>query len=208
MFIKGISATVIFSVCLLQSCVTAPTKEYGESKVIERIGGKTETPEWASGAIAMTEEGANVIFVSQMSMAGNARSEACVKAAEMDGKSAMLKYIKEHISTSGQLNEADASSDPGYESLTAFLAQSKLSGVKTIERYYEKREESSESGERVLKLRCLAKLAIKKSELEKQLREATTKQGGNPEIREKLLEAQKSFIEGLSDEKSGSTSEE
>ena len=191
---------VIAFTLLSQGCVTASTKEFKESRVIEKIANKSETPAWADGSIAMAEESSDVIFVSQVSMGANSRTEACLKAAELDGRSSMARYIKEHISTSGQVNERDAASDPGYEALTAFLSQSKLSGVKTTQRYWEKVEQSDESGERVLKLRCVAKLAVNKAELQRQLREATTANGGNAQIRASLLNAQSSFFEGLAHE--------
>lgn len=193
----------------LVSCVTTPVRsEYAKSKVIERMGDVDKTPDWANGSVAMTEEGQHVIFISHLSMSGNARSEACLKSAELDGKASMLKFIKDNITTSGQFTETDVTSDPGYEALTAFLSQGNISGVKTTERYYEKREESAESGDRVLKLHCAVKLAIKKSELERQLREATTKQSGNPEIRKKLLDAQKQFIENVGNQNSETKTEE
>ena len=178
-------------------CATVPTKEFAASHVVERVGHRDSTPEWADGTRAMAEEGSDVVFFAQMTMGGNARTEACIKAAELDGRSAMLRYIKEHLSTSGQVNEADASSDPGYESLTAFLSQSKISGVRPSDRYWEKVEQSMESGERALKLRCVVKVMIKKSELQRQLREATVAQGGNPKVRDSLLKAQKEFFDGL-----------
>lgn len=187
----------LFLVTTFPACVTTPTKEFGESRVLERVGGKDETPAWADGTKAMAEEASDVVFFAQMTMGANSRTEACIKAAELDGRSAMLRYIKENISSSGQVNETDAASDPGYEALTAFLSQSKLSGVRPSERYWEKVEQSDESGDRVLKLRCVVKLAIKKSELQRQLREATAAQGGNPQIRESLLNAQKQFFDGL-----------
>lgn len=183
---------------LLAGCVTAPAKpEYQESRVLERVGGKDETPEWADGTHSMEEAGADVIFVAQTTMGGNSRTEACVKAAELDGRASMLRYVKENISASGQVNETDAASDPGYESLTAFLSSGKLSGIKTTAKYWEKVEQSDEGGDRVLKVRCVVKLAIKKSDLQRQLREATAASGGNPKVHDALINAQSQFFENL-----------
>lgn len=184
-------------------CVSSPKKEFNESRVVERMSRRDEAPSWADGSVAMAEESSDILFYSHVTMGANARTEACFKAAELDGRSAILRHIKENISTSGQVNEVDASSDPGYEALTAFLSQSKLSGVRPTERYWEKIEQSDESGDRVLKLHCAVKLAIKKAELQRQLREATTVQGGNQKIRESLLNAQKEFLDGLSKEEGG-----
>jgi hypothetical protein len=190
---------ILVSVAALAGCVTSGAPSYKKAEVIESMGNKDE-PEWALGDKTMFEESGDAIFVSQISMSGNSRTEACLKSSELDGKSAMLQYIKSNITTSAQLNETDAASDPGYESLTAALAQGKISGVKTKERFWSKKLISDESGNRVLKLFCATKLAISKTELARQLAEATRKNGGNPEIRKALLDSQKSFIEGLSQE--------
>lgn len=189
-------------IVLITGCVTAGKASFEKSVVLERMDGYEETPEFASGRYTMINEGKNAIFINIITMDGDSRPEACLKASSMSSQAEILKYIKSAITTSSQLNEMDASSDPSYEALTAFLSQGKLSGVKVMEQYWERREESSSSGERIFKLKCAAKLAISKSMLDKQLKEALngTSQG-NPEIRKALENAQKNFIDGLSTEK-------
>jgi hypothetical protein len=182
----------IFLVLLLTTgCVTS-AKVFEPAKVVERIGEKDETPAWAHAETAMQKDGADVLFVNSLSMAGDARTEACMKAAELDAKAAILRYVKDNVTTSGQLNEA--AGDPAFEQLTAFLSQGQLSGVSTKARYWERREESDAAGERVLRTRCAAQVAIKRADLERQL-QAAMGTGGNAEIREKLLKAQTDFIE-------------
>ncbi len=171
-------------IATMSSCATH-SSGFQKAEVIERIGNKNETPDWASGEKTALVEGSDCIFISQMTMSGNSRSEACMKSAELDAQAGILKHIKSSMTASGQLNEADSVSDPGFESLTTFFSAGKLSGVKTTERYWEKRVESSESGDRVLKLRCAVKVAIRKSDLEKQLREAM----GGPKVNSAAHEA-------------------
>lgn len=191
--------SIAIATLVLTSCTTTPKgPEYSKTKVIERMGEKDETPAWASGEKILWQEGSDMIFAHTMTMSGDSRTEACMKAAALDAKTEMLRYIKENITSAGQVNEADAASDPAYESLTAFLSKGSVSGAAVRERYWEKVEMSESSGERALKVRCAAKVAVRKSELERQLREATNpKAKGNPEIREALLKAQKEFIEGV-----------
>ncbi|MFW7380853.1 MAG: hypothetical protein ACOH5I_18705 [Oligoflexus sp.] len=189
------------SAALFSSCSSTPdpdVPEFHATKVIDRMSGFEETPSWANGAKVMWKEQGDVIFANIMTMSGNSRPEACMNAAALAGKSQMLQYIQAAITTSGQLNEMSASSDPAYESLTAFLSQGNISGASVRDRYWEKVVSSDEAGQRVLKIRCAASIAVRSNILEKQLAEAMNpKQEGNPEIREKLLEAQKDFIENL-----------
>lgn len=184
---------------LVSACSSTPKgPEFAPAEVLQRIGDKKKTPDWATGEkTAFTEDGL-AIFVSTSTMNGDARVEACMRAAEETARAKFVRYIQEGITTSGQVNELSASQDPGVEALTAFLAQGKLSGVKTVERYWEKRVESTSSGSRELKLACAAKMGIEKGVLEKQLRDAMNGgMQGNPEVRQKLLNAQKEFIDNF-----------
>lgn len=195
---KGLLAAAIAAVSVY-GCFTPSKPSYEASEVIERIEGSDETPDYARGDKTMWEEGGNVVFAHITTLQGNARPEACMKASGLSAKAELLKHIKENITTSGQLNELSASDDPGYESLTAFLSQGTLSSAKVDSQYWDRREESdATTGERILRLRCAAKVTISKAALAKMMRDATTKGDGNPEIREKLLGAQKQFIDGLS----------
>lgn len=196
---KLLSVSVIALATFSGACVTTPDgPEFEADKVVQRMEGRDETPDFATGAKAMWTEGNQVFFANITSMSGDSRPEACMKAAETDARVGILKYINENITSSGQVSEANADSDPGYESLTAFLTQGKLSGITVAERYWDRREQSRSSGERALRVHCAVKIAIDKTQLAKQLREATTNvKSGNPEIRQKLLDAQKDFLDGI-----------
>lgn len=179
-------------------CTTTKTgPEFKESRVVERMGKVSESPAWTVGSNPMFEEGQDVIFAGILTMGGDARPEACLKAADIDARSMMLRHIKDSLTASGQLNEVSASSDPGYESLVAFLSNGSIKGARTTQRYWEKIEESDSSGARVLRLKCAVKVAVTKSELAKQMRDATNAPAGNAEIRAKLHKAQGDFIENL-----------
>ena len=192
---------VSLAVILITGCTTTKIQqpEFEASRVIERIGNVSETPEWSLGAEPLSNENGQVYFVSTITMAGDSRPEACISAASNLARVQILRQIKDHLTSSGQLSEESASSDPSLESLTAYLAQGTLSGVKVAKSYWEKREESDVAGMRVLRVRCASKVSIARSVLEKQLRAAIDGTGGgNPEVRKKLLEAQNNFLDSLS----------
>ncbi len=189
----------IILVGFVVGCASSPKgPEFAPTEVLERVGGLSKTPDWATGLKTAFDEDGKAIFVSTLSMSGDARVEACTRGADTIAREKIVRFIQEGITSSGQVNELSATQDPGVEALTAFLAQGKLSGVRVIESYWEKRVQSSASGIRELKLYCAAKVGIDKGVLEKQLRDALNGvQGGNPEIRQKLLNAQKDFIENF-----------
>ena len=180
--------------------VAAEKPKFEESRVIERIGGLKETPKWALGMEPMLEEKGNVIYVQTMTMDGNSRPEACTKAASDTGRAEFVRQIRDGITAAGQVTEGSATSDVAIESSVAYLSNLKLSGVKITERYWEKAEESDGGGSRILKLRCAAKVAIPKTLLDQQIRKATETNAANPELRKRLLEGQKAFLDQLAKE--------
>ena len=195
---KQLRLVMILIGAWISGCVTTPSgPEFRESRVVERMGKVKESPAWAEGMTPMFEEGQDVVFAGILTMSGDARPEACLKAADVDARSMMLRHIKDTLTTSGQLNEVSATSDPGYEGLVAFLSQGNIKGARATQRYWEKVEESDSNGARVLRLKCAVKLAIAKTELAKQMRDATDTPAGNAEIRAKLHKVQGEFIEGL-----------
>lgn len=186
----------------LVACTSTKQTGYSKSEVVERIASKKETPDWANGELPMSEENGDVVFANILTMSGNSRPEACMKAAEMDARSQMLRHIKDNLVSSGQLNEVSATQDPGYESLTAFFSSGKIVGAKIGARYWERALESDESGTRVLRLRCATKVSVKKSELIRQMREASGVPTGDPKVREALNKATNNFIDGLNQSES------
>ena len=166
------------------------------SVTLERMGDAHQTPEWAWGAKGLLEEGGEIVFVNTANLSGDARPEACLKVTEENGRAAMVRTIRDSFTASGQVSELSASHDPSVETFLAFLAQGNLTGVKIKERYWEKRMETSSSGDRELRMRCASKVSIEKSFLDQQMRQAITKSSqARVDVREKLLEAQKEFIE-------------
>lgn len=181
-----------------EEAVAAPG--FDASRVIERIGGLKETPKWATGIEPMLEEKGNVIYIQTLTMDGNSRPEACIKAASDMARAEFVRQIKDGITAAGQVTENSATADVAIESNVAYLSNLKLSGAKISERYWEKFEESDSSRSRVLKVRCAAKVAIQKTLLDQQIRKATETNATNPEIRKKLLEGQKAFLDQIAKE--------
>lgn len=192
----SVAVLVLTASAAITGCVNGgKAGGYKATEVVERVGNKSETPEWATGETTMTEEGGKIVFVNVLSMSADSRSEACTKAAADTARVEIVRHIKDVIAANGQVNETSAASDPGVESLMSFLAQGKLSGVSVQQKYWEKRLESDSAGQQVLRLHCAAKVAINKTDLNRQLRDAMGS-GGNPEIRQKLLDSNMKFIEG------------
>ena len=190
----------------IEEAVAGSTPGFDASHVIERIAGLKETPKWATGMEPMMEEKGNVIYIQTLTMDGNSRPEACIKAASDMGRAEFVRQIKDGITAAGQVTEGSATADVAIESSVAYLSNLKLSGAKVSERYWEKFEESDASRNRVLKVRCAAKVAIQKSLLDQQIRKATETNAANPEIRKKLLDGQKAFLDQIA--KEGSTPSE
>ncbi len=191
-----ITISSIFTI-FLSSCSSSP--KYVKQEIIANSNKTLETPEWVLNTAVMHEEGSNVVFIHKVTLSGSSRPDACVSMARTQAVGEMLKYIKNSVTTSGQVEDLNASSDPSLSSLTAFLSQGNISGAKVTTTYWEQTMEADESGMKPTKrLMCAVQVAIEKAVLDKQMRDAINgAPGGNPEIRRKLLDAQKQFIENV-----------
>jgi hypothetical protein len=185
------------------------SSKYVKTEVISNSTKTLQTPDWVLNPNIMLEDGGNVIFIHKVTLSGTSRPDACVSMARTQAVGEMMKYIKNSVTTSGQVEDLNSSSDPSLSSLTAFLSQGNISGAKVTTTYWEQTMEADDSGMKpVKKLMCAVQVSIDKSILEKQMRDAINgAPGGNPEIRKKLLDAQKSFIDNVGKKDSGATPE-
>ncbi|APJ03106.1 hypothetical protein [Silvanigrella aquatica] len=195
------------AVLAIVGCTSSPN--YVKSEVIANSTKTLKTPEWVLNPSIVLEEGSNVIFVHKVTLSGSSRPDACVSMARTQAVGEMMKYIKNAVTTSGHVEDLNGSNDPSLSSLTAFLSQGNISGAKVTTTYWEQTMEADDSGIKpVKKLMCAVQVSIDKTTLDKQMRDAINgAPGGNPEIRKKLLDAQKSFIDNVGKKDSGTKEE-
>ena len=193
------------STIFLSSCRSS--SKYVKQEIIANSDKTLETPDWVLNSSVIREEGSNIIFIHKVTLSGASRPDACVSMARTQAVGEMLKYIKNSVTASGQVEDLNASTDPSLSSLTAFLSQGNISGAKVTTTYWEKTKEADDSGVRpTQKLMCAVQVAIEKSVLDKQMRDAINgAPGGNPEIRRKLLDAQKQFIDSVGQKDAGAS---
>lgn len=190
---------IVLATLVATACVTSGKPEFKTPEVVERIGGDSETPEWATGKLAEMDEGADHIYINTIEMSGDARPEACTRAASEHGREAIIRSIQEHLSHSGQTTETSGTADPAVESLIAALAQRGISGVHVTARYWERFQKSDSSGERVLRIRCAAKVAISKALLKRQMDDVINGGSTDARIREAQRAAQQRYFDSIGD---------
>jgi len=190
---------------LTTSCSSSP--DYIKTEIVNNSDRTLKTPDWVLATQVLSEANGDIVYVHKMNLDGSVRPDACVAMARVQASGQMMQYIKNAITTSGQVEELNASEDPSYNALTAYLSQGNISGAKTTDTYWEQTIEGDETGLRpVKKLLCAVKVSIAKTTLDKQMRDAINGQpGGNPEIRQKLLNAQKDFIDNAGKAQSDAT---
>jgi len=190
---------VCASALFLFSVVGCSSSKYIKSEVVANSDRSLKTPDWVLSSKVLNDENGQVVYSYKMNLDGSARPDACVAMARSQAVAEMLKYIKNAVTTSGQVEDLNASSDPSFSSLTAFLSQGNISGAQVTDTYWEQTMEGDSSGMRpVKKLLCAVKVGIDKQTLDKQMQDAINgAPGGNPEIRKKLINAQKNFIDNV-----------
>ncbi len=192
-------AKILVFTCALSllSVIGCTSSKYVKTEVINNSDRTLKTPEWILNSKILNEDNGQIVYIYKMNLDGSARPDACIAMVRAQAVAEMLKYIKNSVTASGQVEDLNASSDPSYSSLTAFLSQGSISGAQVTDTYWEQTMEADASGMRPIKrLMCAVKLGIDKQTLDKQMRDAINgTPGGNPEIRKKLIDAQKNFID-------------
>lgn len=184
------------------SC-SSPGEKYFSSVIINNIDKTNETPKWVLNTKVLTESKGNVLFLHKINLDGSVRPNACLTSAKTQAVGEMMKYIKNSITASGQVEEISGTDDPSMSALTAFLSQGSVSGARINRVYWEQTMDQDKTTEAPpeKKLMCAVEASIKKSVLEKQMKQAINgAPGGNPEVRKKLLDAQQNFINNIGDE--------
>lgn len=191
-----------FGTLILAVAACSSSPHAVKHEVINNSDNTLKTPDWVLNSKLMNEEAGNLVFIHKMNLDGSARPDACIAMARTQAIGEMMKYIKTSVTASGQVEDLNDSSDPSMSSLTAFLSQGNVSGSKVTNAYWEQSVDGDETGMRpTKKLMCAVQVSIDKGTLERQMRDAINgAPGGNPEVRKKLLEAQKKFIESVGDE--------
>ncbi len=193
------ASSLVVSLLVVTSC-SSPGEKYF-SKVIIKNNSKTqETPAWVLNTDVYSEEkGMITIFYKIDSLDGGTRPDACLLMAQTKVFGELMKSIKNSVTASGDVSEADLTSDPSYSALTAFLSQGNLTGVQITSKYWELTMDTDKTkNSSVKKLMCAVKASIEKTKLDKQMSDAINgASGGNPEVRQKLLDAQKNFIDNV-----------
>ena len=166
--------------------------------VTERIPGSTETPVWTSGAKVMWQEADSVVFAHVLEMSGDSRPSACMRAASLQARSEMRRFISESITSSELLSVEDVSSDPEFESVTASLAQGSITGASVKEQYWEKVLKTDIRGEKTLRILCASQVQVTRADLDLQLGKIIEEETArNPEMRYALMMAQTDFLNSL-----------
>jgi hypothetical protein len=196
---KGkISYRKIVSSILVLCFSGALSAEASASDVIERMGRAESTPEWTYGGAVMWKEKDKVIFSYALEMSGDSRSDICMKAASLQARAEMRRYISESISSSELLSQANLTSDPEFESVTASLAQGKITGASTKEQYWEKLLTKNARGEERIRMRCASQISVDQRDLNEQLNKTIeVATPNNPKVRRALMHAQTNFIGDL-----------
>lgn len=190
---------LVMSFCVFAlACSVSSAADNYSPIVTERLGRATETPQWTYGAKVMWQDKDSVIFAYSLEMSGVSRPSICMKAASLQARTEMRRYISESISSRELLSQADLSSDPEFEAITASLAQGSIKGASVKEQYWEKVLKTDVRGEKRLRMRCSSKVQVTRADLDKQLeRTIVAKTAKNPEMRQALMKAQTTFLDDL-----------
>ena len=171
----------------------------GTTTILERLGRAETTPEWTYGGQAMWKVKDNVIFMSSLEISDNRRPDMCMKAASLQARAEMRRFILENISSSELLSQSDLMSNSEFQSVTTSLAHGKIKGASVKSRYWERFQTTDIRGEGKIRMRCASQISVAKKDLDTQLNKTIEASlTNNPRIKRALINAYNDFIGDLS----------
>src|SRR4051812_39318390 len=96
-----VSAGVLF----LFSVVGCSSSKYIKSEVVNNSDRSLKTPDWVLSSQVIRDDNGQVVYVYKMNLDGSSRPDACVAMARSQAVAEMLKYIKNAVTASGQVED-------------------------------------------------------------------------------------------------------
>jgi hypothetical protein len=168
-------------------------------KVLVRMDGMDEKPEWATLAKTVFKKDGKLMVVGFTEVSSDSRISAVARVADNNARHEISRNIKNNVAYIFQ-NMKEGIGDGG--DLTRFygseVSKNISNGVRTEKRYWEKVQTFDSYGERVFKLRMYSMCSIKESMLRRAISEAHAKNNSlSPEIKQKITEHLSSEITKL-----------
>ncbi|MCF8059949.1 MAG: hypothetical protein K9K67_11670 [Bacteriovoracaceae bacterium] len=185
--------SLIFLMAFMPSC-----SSLGE-KVLARMDGISDRPEWASlSKTTFTKEG-KIMVVGYAEVQADAQIGAAMKLSDNNARFEISRRITNDMGfifqnlKEGVLDGGDLSRFYGME-----ISKTLSSDTVTEKRYWEKVETFDSYGEKIYKLRLYSLVSIKESSLRKAIARANAKQSEiSPELKKEITDHLQSEIRKL-----------
>lgn len=181
---------ILFLISLIIVVVVMPGCSSVSEKVLVRMDGESERPEWATlSKTTFTKEG-KIMVVGYAEVPADARIGAAMKLADNNARFEISRRITNDMGfifqnlKEGVLDGGDLSRFYGME-----ISKTISSDTVTEKRYWEKVQTFDSYGEKVYKLRLYSLVSIKGSTLRKAVAKATAKQNEiSPELKKEITD--------------------
>lgn len=169
-------------------CSSSPKLNNSETqpdKVISRINDLSERPSWLNETRPFEIKNGAVISLGQTTIPGDNRVEAAYLIAENSAKGSLCNSIESRLEFIFQNAEEGTAIDANQvRRIGAEACKLTSSNIRIGNRYWEKVASTTDSGERVTRIRVFATAEMPESEFKKAIIEAAKKQQGKPGISE------------------------
>lgn len=163
-------------------------------KVLARIDGLTERPNWFSESEAFVIRNGEVASLGSSTIPGDQRIEAAIRIAENNAKAGLCKVLEQRLEFVFQNAEEGASVDATQARFIGSEAcKLTTSSMRPGRIYWEKVATTSERGERLARYRVFATITMPEAEFKQAILDAARKQSQGPQFTrafEKTVNAQ------------------
>lgn len=179
---------LLLVVAVVAGCSSAPknpSPENSPDKVLSRINGASERPDWLDEARPFEIKKGTVVSLGQTTIPGDNRVEAAYAIAENNAKGSICSAIESRLDFVFQNAEEGTAVDANQvRRIGAEACKLTTSSLRVGSRYWEKVAMTTDSGERVSRYKVFATAEMPEQDFKRAVIDAARKQQGKGGISE------------------------
>ena len=165
-------------------CSSAPVTQskFKEDQVIGRSDGRSSRPDWVTETVSVRQNGSKIQFIGVAEVPADSRTQAAFKMSDSAARGNIANKVETNITKIVENAESGMNmEDQSLKSLIHEMSQVSLSNVDVRDRYWEKVERTSSSGNDSAVMKSFSLIEMDKEELLKLIldKKKTASTGGD-----------------------------
>ncbi|MGZ3690760.1 MAG: hypothetical protein ACXVAX_04615 [Pseudobdellovibrio sp.] len=177
------------------SSADKPTQtQYQEDRVLGRSDSRTSRPDWVTETVSVRQNGSKVQFIGVAEVPADSRVQAAFKMSDSAARGNVANKVETNITKIVENSETGMNmEDQSLKSLIHEMSQVSLNNVDIHDRYWEKVERTSSTGQASAVMKVFSLIEMDKEDLLKLILDKKRTTASSPDLKnqvEKIVRSQ------------------